>query len=170
MRPLWLLSFGVCACVTETEPRFGPPNTWYQTQPPDPTRDAAAVPPIDASSCADAGACAVKFSTDIFPLMQDTGAWGCSKLGICHGPNSVKPEIDNADPSKAYNSLRAFQVAGKPYILPCSTNKAESSFRCNLEPPGSAGVCGSSMPKGTPAAAGDLQKLETWISCGAPNN
>ena len=104
--------------------------------------------------------------------MQETGVRGCSRNATCHAIGSgVIPELDNNDPSKMYATLNVFiGIRGKPYINPCSQNLDDSTFRCNLNPFGSPDVCGSAMPKGGVVLPGDMQKLETWIKCGSPNN
>lgn len=116
----------------------------------------------------DAGTCAVSFKTDILGIL---GNAGCAQSSDCHGGTNPKyqPRIEPSDGPGTWAVLAGFQLSdGKPYINPCSTDKTKAGMGCNLA---STGVCGTKMPLGgTPVAAGDLAKIETWLGCGSPNN
>ncbi len=141
-----------------------------------PTGDGAA--PADPNAICggnafDGGGCAKSWKTDLFPQIAGT-VLNCSGVGACHGgtaanPSNTEPTIDPNDSEATWFNLSKIQVAGRPYINPCSQDPAASSFVCNLKPPGEGG-CGSQMPKGLLADPAFVADVETWIACGSPNN
>ena len=117
--------------------------------------------------------CTVKFSTDIFPNMAATAAWQCASEMGCHGgKNPASQPVITTDPKTTWENFRQFANidSTRPYINPCSTDPATSTFLCNVIQ--GTGSCGKPMPL-TPGAPVDVQAratIETWIKCGAPNN
>ena len=176
---LFALCFGgaiVWACGGEIETKFGGPNALSKEKaPPDPNKlgpggvdgslgDAS---PLNCTPI-DGGTCLIKWSTDLVPLMKDDGGWGCGKGGSCHG-GAASPPINANNPTEAYGQLRTYTgIRNQAYINPCSKDPNASTFTCNLT--GAPNTCGSLMPKGIATVATDMQKLDTWIKCGAPNN
>jgi hypothetical protein len=165
------------ACGSTEEVKFGGPNALSKDKGPPTPGPGGGIGDgglsAEASSCKPAGdgSCSVKWSTDLIPLFGEDGGWGCSKGGSCHG-GVAAPFVNNNDPRQAYDQLRAYTVIRgptRPYINPCSLDPNDSTFLCNMAPPG-PNACGSPMPKGAPSLPADLQKLETWIRCGSPNN
>ena len=182
---VWLVLgsvFGVVVACGETDYTKGVYDKKYAT--PDSLRNANAPDPYnpaldggeagttgaalcDGKGPIDGGACTVSFKTDILPkLVTDCGA--------CHtATGGITPQIDNASAEKTYaNFIKQGQtkpIDNKPYINPCSTDKATSTILCNMS---ATGTCGQGMPQGkigqlsTDLAA----KLDTWLTCGSPNN
>jgi hypothetical protein len=147
-----------------------PPGEDSGTTPP--TEDSAAPPP--AGDTGTGGACAVSWSTTIYPDL--TTKWGCAAGGTCHGAGTA-PAMSTGNATGVYNTFKAFTPAmgapgGLNYIVPGNTNPASSSFLCSIDP---TGTCGALMPFGdtaanTPVTASDLQAVTTWLTCGAPDN
>jgi hypothetical protein len=162
------------ACANESDVKFGGPNALSpdKAPPPPPNAADAGTSGDGGGSCApiDAGNCAVKWSTDIVPLMRQDGGWNCSQGGSCHG-GAASPAINANDPKAAYDSLQRYTgIKGQPYINPCTTDPNLSSILCNCG--GAAATCGSLMPKpgsGTIQTA-EMDKLKAWVACGSPNN
>jgi hypothetical protein len=174
-----LASLGVAllllwACGSTEEVKFGGPNALSKDKaPPTPGENGTVTDggiSGEAGACTPAGdgSCTVSWSKDLVPLFGEDGGWGCSKGGSCHG-GAASPPINNNDPKQAYDQLRAYKgIRNTPYINPCSLNPDDSTFKCNLS--AAPATCGSPMPKGTAALPADMQKLETWLRCGSPNN
>lgn len=188
-----VLGFGgasalVSGCVTEQERTpYGPPSILGSRKLPDPegVTTPGTPPPAEDGTAAcgtpvepDPG-CTVSWKTDLFPLLRDDPSNGatmkCSNSGACHGePATQEPVFSNDDASLALKQLAAFTKASlggtaKPYINVCSKDPEASSINCNL-----AGACGLAMPQG---GVGSIQpssefmdKLKTWLACGAPDN
>lgn len=125
--------------------------------------------------------CAVKFSTDIYPMLTSGSPWNCAASG-CHGSTTAQPLPYgfgigvNPTPAIAYSTMAATTSFAKPIINPCSTVPGDSYLYCNIG--GTAGgttQCGPAMPQGArdkptdPPPTGS-DKLETWLKCGSPNN
>ncbi len=93
--------------------------------------------------------------------------WTCAQIG-CHNAGGTKPNVftDGASPAIAtWNEFVTYQVGGKRYVDPCSTDPNMSGILCNLN--FSTGVCGSAMPKGKTLGAADKAMVEKWLTCGA---
>jgi hypothetical protein len=192
-----LLSGLVAACILDEErTRFGGPEGLHDRQLPEPMTavapdpgagpevgDGGAAAVCDADGLPDSGPCAVSWRKDIYAYI--TGAGHCGDpQGACHAPQNPrsagqKPPIHMSDPDDAYRTLVAFRgsrFAGRRYIDPCSRDPSVSAIRCNLtmSSPGKA-YCDPAMPQAgqVPAEPLDdagLDKLDTWLRCGAPNN
>ena len=106
----------------------------------------------------------MSWSTDIFPLMQ--GTWGCTST-TCHGGASDTPFMTGSA-SAVYASLAEYTTLDSlPFVNPCSTDPAESTFVCALTP----GGCGILMPEAPGTMTdGGVEEISTWVSCGAPQN
>jgi len=117
----------------------------------------------------------VSWTNQIFPNMTSAGPWKCAN-SLCHG-GVQPPKMTDNDPVATYNSLVGFtatDATGRPFILPCSVDPAQSAFECNVSPtPPNCGL-GSPMPLtttgGTVLTAAQFGQLDTWIKCGAPRN
>ena len=160
------------ACDLEVDTKYGPHSGLSKNNLPTPPPSDASITKDGGLACGtpvDAGACSVTYSGDIWPKMQ--GTWHCSDAK-CHGANANSPfGLDTAD--DAYNVLLNYMIANKPYFNPCSTDPDASSFVCNISNPN----CGNAQmpfPDGTlnsgPMSGSDLQKVTTWVQCGAPKN
>jgi len=177
-----LAELTLAACSSEPNTNYGPPNGLRNvvfpgggTSPPPPPPP----PPPGDGGTADGGeggvaACAVSWKTDIYPLMQTTGTWKCATAGSCHN-GGVQPAIDPTNATTTYNTLVAYTgVNNLPYIAPNQTDPTKSTFECNISP--APATCSIIMPQvsatiGSMAAtAAEIQKVDTWIKCGAPNN
>jgi hypothetical protein len=118
----------------------------------------------------------VSFAADIYPKMISGGTWNCaSPLTGCHGgtqtPSFAAPVAQTA--TGYYAVLANYALADDAnllYVNPCSTDPTKSGFACNTLAPAATGVCGISMPSGSPMSATDQQTIATWVACGAPNN
>ncbi len=108
------------------------------------------------------------WSSEIFPLFDDSGAYGCAQAS-CHGtsPGGAGLFIPPGDASAAYDNMAAFKNAGRPYI-----GGSKSYILCNLSPDPDFKI-GSLMPlvggsvKGL-VANDDLVAVANWVLCGAP--
>jgi hypothetical protein len=113
-------------------------------------------------------ACAVSWSSAVYPLLQGTGPGACASAQ-CHGGSST-PTISNSDSANTYATLTAFMLNGHAYIAAGDSNPADSAIECNLgiaQP-----ACGALAMPAAPGAlsAANLQTIDTWIRCGAPQN
>ena len=176
-----LLAFGVViaasagavfvACDLEVDTKYGPHAGLQKSNLPQPGPADGGGGGDGGASCGtpvDAGPCSVSYTTDIWGNMQ--GAWHCSDAK-CHGGTTYQPQLDSAD--NAYANMMSYMIGGKPYINPCSTDTDASAFVCNISNP----FCGTAQmpfPDGTlnsgPMSGSDLQKVVTWVQCGAPKN
>lgn len=171
------LTLAVSCAVEETN--YGPPDGLTNKKLPSPQFPVANEQQSGGTDgICDGGApaqdpnCTVSFKTDIYEkFFVATGTWQCAGSD-CHeegaaGSSVNSPPIHATDPTKAYNSLVNYQIGGKRYIDPCSTDPNASSIICNLQ-----GACGTTMPyPPVPIATSDqLPPLQTWLQCGAPNN
>ena len=169
------------ACTTDYQQgkddvAYGGPNALEGKQPPGTSIDVGANNEAGASSggtvtCGmqiDGGTCAVTFSGDI---MTAWTAANCS-LVSCHGGATPvnQPPIDTMNAKTTWNTLQAFTISsGLPYINPCSTDPTASAVAANmLADPGAKG--GSHMPQSSQLPQADIDKINTWVACGAPNN
>ena len=171
------------SCSAADSPNYGPPGGLTGKKLPLPmggtigsgAADAASsATAVDGGSDATDGAgvvCSVSWANDIFPAMAATGAWRCADTS-CHG-GFQSPKM-SADPAVTYASLASYTLALAPqklrYIMPGATDPAQSGIECNL-----AGTsCGNQMPLTTTGArlptAQDVQKVDAWVRCGAPDN
>jgi hypothetical protein len=132
--------------------------------------------------CVDAGA--VSFTTDIFNGMLDNGSTGCTSGGLCHGNDAGGAGglvLLPMDPMDAYTALTASSLmtaplptaaGAKQYIV--KGDPGNSGMPCNMDVAGGTnpfGQCGHGMPvTGTDLTVGQIDKIATWIACGAPNN
>jgi hypothetical protein len=113
-------------------------------------------------------ACAVSWSSAVYPLLQSSGHGQCASTQ-CHGGSST-PTISNSDSAGTYATLAAFTLNGHAYIATGDNNPADSAIECNLgiaQP-----ACGAlSMPAAPGAlSSADRQTIDTWVRCGAPQN
>src|SRR5579883_453894 len=129
-------------------------------------------PPADGGSGdAAARACSVSWSSQIFPSMGATGKWKCADSN-CHG-GFQSPRI-TTDAGATYTTLAAYTLTQGPqhvaYIVPGNTDPTKSGIECNM----SGSSCGPQMPITTGGASlptqQDIQTIDTWVRCGAPNN
>jgi hypothetical protein len=137
-------------------------------------------PAAPAVACVTAGGtlvapatCSVSWKTDIYPKMQNGGAWNCASAS-CHGAGSVtQPVLSGTTEASFYTVLANYTGtvasgtgAGQTYINPCSTDPTKSEFVCNTQ---ASGACGAAaMPLGAPVASPTA--IATWVACGAPEN
>lgn len=171
------------ACGVE-ETKYASPEGLKGKEVPPPSTPIAAGGSGDAGDTAalcDGGApvgdanCAVKWSTGVYALIQNT--WKCTNAD-CHletaGSSVFAPAISGTDPSRAWTQLVETTIGGKRYVDPCSKDESVSAMKCNLDTPKSCGV--AQMPETgrglavSYATATDLATLVTWLKCGAPNN
>jgi hypothetical protein len=176
------------ACTTDYQKGlddvlYGPPNALSNTKTPGGSTDfftedggVATTPGSGPSvlcvknggALADGGACAVSFKTDVLAIL---GTAGCASSSDCHGGANPKyqPRIEPSDGPTTWATLAAFQLSdGKPYINPCSKDKAQAALACNLS---ATGTCGTKMPLGGgQVSPADVTKIEAWLACGSPNN
>jgi hypothetical protein len=160
------------ACDLEVDTNYGPHSGLQKSNLPNPPAPDAAPVGDGGAPCGmpvEAGACSVSYSKDIWTKMSST--WGCSNAA-CHGAMVNQPyNLDNQQ--DAYNNLTQFQIGGLYYFNPCSTNPDASAFVCNTSSP----ACGTgqmpfpntSLMTG-PLSTSDMQLVQTWVACGAPNN
>lgn len=112
--------------------------------------------------------CGTSFARDVLPLLVAS----CGSAS-CHGtPNGAKPQLDRQDPSTTWlNLIGQKPIAGRPYVVKCNPDPAASSILCNLAKSGTS--CGTGMPLSAPGSleGSALDKaLQSWITCGAPEN
>ena len=125
----------------------------------------------------DGGACAVSWSTTIYPkYISAAGTWKCADAN-CHGPGAAQLPSISDDVAKAYLSLATYLGSGatsfarKAYINPCSIDPATSALDCNIK-----GSCTPKMPvtgasvASAGATAAEIADVDTWLKCGAPFN
>ncbi len=173
---------GVCAdvgCGSEVTPNYGPAHGLNGTPAnlvnPQQQVDAGNAGEDAAIVICDGGVplCTVHWSADIFPKMMSTGAWKCANAS-CHG--GVTPPRMTDDAMATYAALTSFNgtdSTGKYYIVPCNTDTTVSQIECSLS---ATGTCGHLMPLtanppgATPLSPADLQLIDSWVKCGAPNN
>ena len=173
-----VVAASVAACGGEVDTHYGPPSGLTGKSPPAPsggsgdsgtgpvtTGDSGGTPNgiCGGSGPIDGGACAVTW-TSIQLKMTAAGAWKCADAN-CHGPAANKPPLTGVAHTD-YLTLSAYKINGLPYLNPCSTDPAKSTFACNT-----GGTCGSlKMPVGTPLTAAEEADLATWAACGSPEN
>jgi hypothetical protein len=129
------------------------------------------VPPAGSSSACkpiDAGTCPVKYAeiTEIFKA----GASVQKNCFNCHTRDSP-PKMIEDDASATWESLRN-QIGSSrkvPYINPCSQDPDASYILDNVSG-SSTERGGQGMPKGTQLAPDEVDKIRTWVQCGAPLN
>lgn len=127
-------------------------------------------------SCEVDPACTSSFATDVLADALIVGG-GCTTT-TCHGaPASSGNLTFSADPTEAYDVLKNYMLddatKGGAYIVPC--NPQASRILCNLKVDPASGTnpydtCGSTMPLAGGVTLDQLDKVATWIQCGAPNN
>lgn len=177
----------VSACTTdyqkgEGDVAYGGPNSLSGKKPPGVSQDVAGEGGAASSSgtpgvpvcvskggtLVDGGACAVKFSTDILAIF---GTANCQNTA-CHGGTSPRnePGIEPSDGNGTWTKFQAFTMStGIPYIDPCTTDDLASAMGQNLlENTGAKG--GTHMPQGAQLEQADIDKVNTWLKCGSPNN
>ncbi|MEZ4302383.1 MAG: hypothetical protein R3B70_46075 [Polyangiaceae bacterium] len=170
----WLLlaacSAALLSCASEEIPNFG-----------DPAQVAGGVGGGSTGTTGSGGKCevdaqcSVSFKDDIFPFLDGTA--NCAASG-CHADGQGNLILEAGDAAGYYDALVAYQLDNPPdvgaYVVPCSP--AQSKILCNLKVSDLAdnpnGACGVTMPivaKNGPNEA-QLQAIEDWIACGAPDN
>jgi len=104
-------------------------------------------------------------------------AWNCTNP-VCHG--QTPPVISATNPATAYAQLSNAQLktnvgTQKFYIDVCGNDPNTSSITCNVTFVGNTAPCPDGMPLqgyagiNTPQpTAEDMQKVKTWLACGAP--
>ena len=180
-------------CAGDVDPaHYGPAGGLRNLQPRTDSGDGGSVaPPAGGDSggntstaCGgkgviDGGSCAIKWSVNIYPKMQPTGAWKCTDTAACHGGKNsgVVPFIDSTSSHNAYTQLVAYVSStngNKPYIDPCSTSSSDSTFVCNVQAATPCGLLGMPSLTATPGAAAltaqEQADLLTWVQCGSPEN
>jgi len=196
LRALVGVSLGVgahVACsnyVPPDVPNYGPPNGLSGKAPDTPTGggdDAGGgTTPEDAGgstgatpllcqtsggTIVDGGACAVSFTTQIYPKMQAGGTWNCAGIVGCHGGSAIAPVLNGTTAQSFYDAMAnmsfTYVTPAVPYVNPCSTSPTSSALACSVA---STGTCGNLMPLGTAMPAADQTTIATWVACGAPFN
>jgi hypothetical protein len=182
------------ACGGETDTSFGPPDglvgrtaptatatstststatgTGTGTAPPagdsgspPPETDSGGTPTPEAGGT---GTCAVSWTTDVFPLLESTGAGTCGSAA-CHANGAQQPTILDGNATGTYNSLKGYTLLNNVgYIVPGDDNVGGSAMDCNLV----TGTCGALPMPEAPGAltAANKTTIDTWIKCGAPEN
>lgn len=173
-------AFLAFACTTDyqlgkDDPSFGDPNALAGQRPPEPFGAGASSSgggsgPLcvrNGGTLVQSENCNVSLKETLLPEFEKAG---CTSTA-CHGGTTpfAPPRIDPSDPAGMWEEWQRFKLSnGKLYINPCSTDLAESTIACNVNP---TNTCGSPMPKGTSGLAPNVvQIIETWVQCGAPNN
>lgn len=119
--------------------------------------------------------CKVSFKNDVYPALEGMG--NCSFSPGCHGDGKGNLTLMPMAPDKFYTAITTYQMnhapAVGPYIVPCDPKS--SLLPCNLKVSDGANPhapCGSTMPVVAAKAptTKQLQAIEDWITCGAPNN
>lgn len=169
-----MLVLAACAaawgCASEEIPKYGEPAQGVGG-----STGGTAGTGGTGGACEVDPACAVKFGTDVFPVLDTTSK--CADAGLCHGngmsPGGLALEAGNA--ADYHGALTSFVLAdGGKYVVPC--DPGNSKLLCNLkvsDGDNPHGECGKAT---MPVAAADaptlaqLQAIEDWIECGAPNN
>ena len=174
------------ACTTDyqkglDDPNYGQPNALNNERQPEGRSGAGSssgdggaggssiVCVANGGTQLEAGECAVSFKDQVLPAL---GRSTCAQTS-CHGGPSPPspPRIEPSDPGAMWAEFAAYKMntGGTPYVNPCSKDKAESGIACNLY---ANNPCGVKMPLGgTPQVPEeDIQLIEQWIECGAPNN
>jgi hypothetical protein len=189
---------GAAVACSNYEPpdvaNYGPPNGIDGKTPNSPSASGTSTPP---SSGGDGGAasggeggtpavsyacgapiaqttpCSVSWKADIYPKMVAGGTWNCAGTGACHA--SATQPVLAGDAHSFYTTLANYTgtttnapYASEPYLNPCSTDPAKSTFVCNTQATTPCGLAG--MPLGQPIAAAGLTAISTWVACGAPEN
>lgn len=168
------------ACTTDYQkglhdPNFGAPNALAGQKQPGPSSEVVSDGGAGSGTpeCVKAGgtlveggACRVSFKA----ILASFKAANCQTAGSCHGgttpPN--QPRIDPDDPNGTWAEFASFKLSnGKLYINPCSTDPAQSTIGCNVN---AAAPCGAVMPPGVGLPANIVADIDTWLTCGAPNN
>ncbi len=172
------------ACTTDyqkglEDPKYGNPNALAGQKQPGPSSEVASDGGDSTGTtgstpeCVKAGgalvdgggACAVSFKT-ILAAFKDASCQTVSCHGGATPPN--QPRINPDDPAGMWAEFAAFKLSnGKLYINPCSTDPTESSMACNVD---NAAPCGAVMPPGVGLPANVVADIQTWLTCGAPNN
>ncbi|MBK6691950.1 MAG: hypothetical protein IPG50_07060 [Myxococcales bacterium] len=171
------------ACTVETTKYSSAEALKGKAVPEPPGPLTAGGTPVGERTCAQPIAvntnCAVKWA-DIYTTYIK-GQWRCADK-VCHGTGSLtQPSISDTDPALARRQLAAYVLKGdkgkapeKFYIDPCSTEPNVSSIICNLRIDNQA-TCGNGMPLSglnnvtvTGVTAADVDKIKTWLQCGAP--
>jgi hypothetical protein len=116
-----------------------------------------------------ANACAVSWATAVYPIFESTGPGQCASVS-CHGGGLTAPAITDGNAVGTYMTLAAYSLNGHAYIAAGDTNPANSAIECNLSVVQPA--CGALPMPAAPGSlsATDLQTIDTWIRCGAPQN
>ena len=153
------------ACSAPPTPDYGPPGGLRGKAFVDDAGALAdsgpAAPACTPDKVVDGGACAVSWSGFVLPLLQG------ERCMVCH---ANQPPTFSSDVNTTYADFRdtvKLKASALPYINPCSTDPAASTLVGNLR-----GTAGKIMPPApqAPTAAGDIDKVETWVKCGAPKN
>ena len=156
----------VLGCATETEILFGEPDEIV---------GASAATVTSGGSCVPNLGCEVSFRDDIFPVLSEAAR--CGSVG-CHATAIAQFEFPS-EAGDAREALLGYNFQGSErYVVPCDPTLSRMLCNLNLgEDPATAGICGSPMPKllddavaDAPLTEADLAAIETWISCGAPDN
>jgi hypothetical protein len=172
------------ACITDyqkglDDPSYGDPNALAGQRQPGPSSEnvggeggasggvSSVVCVANGETLIDGGACDVSFLTDVL------GAFGrsnCASTPSCHqgvSPANL-PRIEPSDGPGMWAEFAGFKMSdGKPYINPCSTDKAAAGIACNLY---ETGGCGVHMPQGGQMPPEDIELIDRWLECGSPNN
>ena len=160
----------------EYDKKYADPDSLRGDYPPDPYNPAldggdagtSVAALCDGGGPIDGGACTVSFKNDLMPKL-------IKECGACHTATGTAPRMDNANAAATYENFllqgRTKPINGKPYINPCSTDKATSTIACNIA---ATNPCGLAMPQLTPGVLSKeptlAAQLDTWLGCGSPNN
>jgi hypothetical protein len=162
---------GAPGCASEEIPKYGAPAQVEGTGGGGTGGNTGGGPVCDEDP-----ACAVGFAADVLPTLDVTAK--CSEGALCHGTDGSSPgglTLETGNAASYYDALIDFVLEdGGNYIVPC--DPAASKILCNLQVsdgPNPHGECGkAAMPVSSADAPSlaQLNDIEAWIECGAPNN
>jgi hypothetical protein len=116
--------------------------------------------------------CGKTWESDVFPMFQrdppTSPSGGACTRATCHAagsPGGTRITIPN-DAAQAFNNLKEYSPAGRPYVSDIQGVKQTSFILCNLQ-----GLPGGGRQMPEPASllsAADLQLVIDWAECGFP--
>ncbi|MSP25192.1 MAG: hypothetical protein EXR75_08510 [Myxococcales bacterium] len=143
----------------DAEVRFGPPGGLRIRT--DGAVGSAKACPLPAGA---SGAECPEWADSVFPTIFDSEKYRCSAKGCHSGTPSAGLALFPGDPDKSYESMKAYENFGRPYIS--DLEPAKAYLLCNLtdEPKFSLGTV---MPKNAALIEEtDLVLLGNWVACG----
>lgn len=154
-------------CATEDQVLFGEPENVVGST-------GAGV--TSGGNCVPDPACDFSFRDDVLPVLIEKAK--CSAAG-CH-ETAIGGFAFPESAGEARAALLGYTFQGVDrYLAPCEPDR--SKLLCNLNlgagVEGPFGACGSPMPKlladatdDQPLSLADLDAVEGWVACGAPDN